>query len=103
MDRFIRRIGEITLSPFPVRMRRILQEKYGDIPGVRIDQTIPGTNSALWPDLYCPDLDGRKVIFDVGGPSKVGDISKYNGMADDLFPLVPKHSGLCDGTARGGS
>jgi hypothetical protein len=36
-----------------------------------------------------PNLGGRRVIFDVGGPSKIGDILKYDGMADDLIPLVP--------------
>ena len=73
-----------------VRMRGKFRAMFGDVPGVRIDQTIPGSGSALRPDLYFPDLGGRSVIFDVGGPSKVRDILKYGGMADDLIPLVPE-------------
>jgi len=72
-----------------VRMRGIFRERFGDVPGVRIDQTIPGTGSNLRPDLYFPDLGGRKVIFDVGSPSKIQDIGKYKGMADEAIPLVP--------------
>jgi len=31
------------------------------------------------------------VIFDVGSPSKIQDIGKYKGMADEIIPLVPSH------------
>lgn len=72
-----------------IRTRSKFREMFGDVPGVRIDQTIPGSGNRLRPDLYFPDIDGRRVIFDVGSRSKIGDILKYEGMADDLIPLVP--------------
>jgi hypothetical protein len=72
-----------------IRMRSKLRDMFGDFPGVRIDQTIPQSGNRLRPDLYLPDIDGRRVIFDVGSPSKINDILKYEGMADDLIPLVP--------------
>ena len=73
-----------------IRMRMIFRQRFGDIPGVRIDQTILGSGSRLRPDLYVPDLGGRKIIFDVGSPSKVTDILKYEGLADDAIPLIPE-------------
>jgi hypothetical protein len=70
-------------------MRGQFRDRYGDVLGVRIDQTIPGSGNALRPDLYFPNLGGRRVIFEVGGPSKVGGLGKYTGMADEVAPLVP--------------
>jgi len=74
-----------------IRTRSLFRDLYtGRVAGVRIDETIPGSGNALRPDLYFPNLDGRRVIFDVGGPSKVGEIEKYSGMADELIPLIPE-------------
>ena len=73
-----------------VRMRGKFREMFGDTPGVRIDQTIPGSGSPLRPDLYFRNLGGSSAIFDVGGPSKVLGISKYQGLANELVPLVPR-------------
>ena len=56
-------------------------------PTMQLDRTLPG--STLRPDAFFPNIGGRSVIFDFGGPSKVGDIMKYSGMADDLIPIVP--------------
>jgi RHS repeat-associated protein len=72
-----------------IRMRGKLREQFGDVPGARIDQTIPGSGNNLRPDLYLPSVGGRRVIFDVGSPSKMLEIGKYKGMADDTIPLVP--------------
>jgi hypothetical protein len=73
-----------------IRTRSKFRDMFGDtVPGVRIDQTIPGSGNSLRPDLFFPNLGGRRVIFDVGSPSKIGGIQKYQGMADDLIPLVP--------------
>jgi hypothetical protein len=72
-----------------VRTRSKFRDMFGDVPGVRIDQTIPGSGNSLRPDLFFPELGGRSVIFDVGSPSKIGDILKYEGMADELIPLIP--------------
>lgn len=71
-----------------VRTRPIFKEMY--VGAVRLNQTVPGAANKLRPDVYFPDLGGRSVIFDVGGPSKIGEISKYRGMADDVIPLVPE-------------
>ncbi len=71
------------------RMNKIFKEMFGDTPGVRIDQTIPGSGNNLRPDLYLPDLDGKEIIFDVGGSSKINDIQKYKDMADEVIPLIP--------------
>jgi hypothetical protein len=73
-----------------IRTRSQFDALFGDVvPGVRIDKTILGSGSRLRPDLYFPDIGGRSVIFDVGGATKIGDIFKYEGMADDLIPLIP--------------
>lgn len=72
-----------------IRTRNIFRQRFGDVPGIRIDQTIPGSGNSLRPDLYFPVLGGRKVIFDVGGWSKINDIHKYSNMADVSIPLVP--------------
>lgn len=74
-----------------VRMRGQFRDTFGStVPGVRIDQTIPGSGNRLRPDLYFPSINNRSVIFDVGSPSKVSDILKYEGMADVLIPLTPE-------------
>ena len=54
---------------------------------MRINQTIPG-GGRLRPDIYFPNLGGERVIFDIGGKSKVKDITKYDGMADLLSPVI---------------
>jgi hypothetical protein len=72
-----------------IRMRSIFRGLFGEVPGIRIDQTIPGSGIRLRPDLYFPDIDGHRVIFDVGSRSKVNAILKYEGLADELIPLVP--------------
>jgi hypothetical protein len=43
----------------------------------------------LRPDIYIPDLQGRSVIFDFGGPSKIDGIGKFLKLADDVIPIVP--------------
>ncbi|NQT12901.1 MAG: hypothetical protein HQ582_09130 [Planctomycetes bacterium] len=73
-----------------VRMRARFRDMYGDVPGIRIDQTIPGSGNSLRPDLYFPNIDSRRVLFDVGSPSKVSDILKYERMADEVIPLIPE-------------
>ena len=73
-----------------IRMRGIFRKRFGDIPDIRIDQTIRGSGNKFRPDLYFPALGGRRVIFDVGSPSKVTGILDYEGMADDLVPLIPR-------------
>jgi hypothetical protein len=65
-------------------METTFRDRY---PNMRLDRTLPG--SKLRPDVYFPDLGGRSAIFDFGGPSKVGGILKYTGMADDLIPIIP--------------
>jgi hypothetical protein len=70
------------------RMNAWFKDQYGNVPGVRIDQQIPGSGMTTRPDLYLPELGGKKVIFDVGGPSKITDILKYEGQADYLFPIT---------------
>lgn len=72
------------------RMNTIFDERFGDIAGVRMDQTILGAGNALRPDLYLPALGGRRVIFEVGGPSKLFGLDKYRGMADEIIPLIPR-------------
>lgn len=57
--------------------------------GVRLDQAVPNSGSALRPDVFFPNLDGKRVIFDFGGPSKIGDIRKFEGLADEIIPIVP--------------
>ena len=72
-------------------MNSAFQNRFGDIiAGVRIDQTIPGSGNALRPDLYLPNLGGKRVIFEVGSPSKVRGLGKYKGMADYVIPIIPK-------------
>jgi hypothetical protein len=61
---------------------------FGNVPGVRIDQQVPGSGMTTRPDLYLPNLGGKKVIFDVGGSSKITGILKYEGQADYLFPIT---------------
>lgn len=71
-------------------MRSIFKDMFGNkVPGIRIDQTIEGSGNALRPDLYFPNLAGKRVIFDVGSASKRDGISKYKEMADLLFALIP--------------
>lgn len=70
------------------RMNAWFKDRFGDVPGVRIDQQIPGSGTSFRPDLYLPNLDGSKVIFDIGGASKIGEINKHKGMADLLFPVT---------------
>jgi hypothetical protein len=65
-----------------IRMRQWLRKKYGKMPGARIDQTVPGSGSKLRPDLYLPDVDGEKVIYEIGGKTKRAD--KYKGLADSI-------------------
>jgi hypothetical protein len=62
-----------------IKMRPWLRKKYGNRPGARIDQTIPGSKSRLRPDLYLPDVDGQSVIYEIGGKTKSS--SKYKGLA----------------------
>ena len=71
-------------------MNRDFQSMFRNVPGAKIDQALPNSNG-LRPDLYLPNVNntGRSAIFDVGGPSKISDINKYNGMADDIIPLIP--------------
>lgn len=71
-----------------VRMRAWFRTRFGTVPGVRIDQTIPGSGNKLRPDLYLPNVEGRSVIFDVGGKSKIKGIGQYSGMADDIIPIT---------------
>ena len=59
------------------------------LPNMQLDQTVAGAGNFLRPDVFIPNIGNRKVIFDFGGPSKLLDISKYKGMADDLFPIIP--------------
>lgn len=68
------------------RMNRWMKGKYGNIPGATFDTTVPGSGK-LRPDAYFPDLDGKSVIFDIGGASKATDILKYNGVADVIIPI----------------
>lgn len=68
------------------RMNSWMKGKYGDIPGATFDLTIPGSGR-LRPDAYFPNLDGKSVIFDIGGTSKATDILKYEGMADIIIPI----------------
>ncbi len=72
-----------------IRTRLQFQDLFGQIPGVRIDETIPNSGSNLRPDLYFPTLDARSVIFDVGSPTKIEDIQKYNNLSDVQIPLIP--------------
>ena len=73
------------------RMNYLL--KKGRIPGAKaftsIDRVIPGVSGKLRPDLYFRSLGGESVIFDFGGPSKIGQMGKYTGMADELIPIIP--------------
>jgi hypothetical protein len=68
-------------------MENTYRSKY---PNMRLDMTVPGSGNSLRPDVYLPNLNNRKTIFDFGGPSKVDNLGKYSGMADDIFPIVPK-------------
>jgi hypothetical protein len=70
------------------RMRRWFRREFGRIPGVRIDQTIPGSGSRLRPDLYFPSIGGGSAIFDVGSAAKAQLIEKYLGMARRLKPIT---------------
>ena len=73
------------------RMNDWMRRTYGrSHPNMRLDRTVPGSGSDLRPDAYFPDIDGRSTIYDIGGPSKLDDIMKYDGMADDLVPVVPE-------------
>jgi RHS repeat-associated protein len=72
------------------RMNQIFEGGFRNIPGVHINETINGFGP-LRPDLYLPNMDGRSVIFDVGSPSKINTIFKYQHMADDVIPLIPAH------------
>ena len=72
-----------------IRMRGLFRERFRGVGGILIDQTVPASGSNLRPDLYFDSLGGRSVIFDVGSPSKIDDILKYEGMADELIPLIP--------------
>jgi len=60
-------------------------------PGLhmRLDRAVPGSGSAVRPDVYMHNVGGRSYIFDFGGPSKVGGMGKYSGMADELVPIIP--------------
>ena len=64
-----------------------MANKYKNISGAVFDRTIPGSGK-LRPDAYFPNLDGKSVIFDIGGKSKIADIQKYEGMADILIPIL---------------
>ena len=63
--------------------------EFGDIPGIRLDRTVPGSGSRLRPDVYIPNFNGRNVIFDFGGPTKIKNINKFDDLADDLIPIIP--------------
>jgi RHS repeat-associated protein len=70
------------------RMSAWMESKFrAQYPAMQLDQALPG--STLRPDVYFPDLGGRSVIFDFGGPSKVEEVLKYSGMAEDVIPIVP--------------
>lgn len=56
--------------------------------GVLLDRTIPGSGSRIRPDIYFDNLGGKRVILDIGGPSKVRDILKYQNLADYVIPLL---------------
>jgi RHS repeat-associated protein len=73
-----------------VRMREFFRERFARTQGIQIDRTVSGETSDLRPDLYFENLGGRSVIFDVGSPSKIDGILKYEGMADELIPLIPE-------------
>jgi len=49
---------------------------------------VPGSGTPLRPDLYFPNLDGRSVIFEVGGPSKIGKLGKHKNLADQVILVV---------------
>ena len=70
-----------------IRTRNIFRSMYRSSPGIHVDKAVSG--SPLRPDLFFSNLNKRKVIFDVGGKSKVEEIKKYTGKADDLIPLIP--------------
>lgn len=71
------------------RMNGLLKQEFGGIEGVRINQAVDGYGN-LRPDIYFPNMEGRSVIFDVGSPSKIESIFKYQHMADDVIPLIPE-------------
>ncbi len=56
---------------------------------VRLDQTVPNSGSNLRPDVFFPSLDNKSVIFDFGGVSKIRAIQKFDGLADEIIPIVP--------------
>ena len=68
------------------KLNAYAQRQFGHIPGIRFDRGIPGSGHRLRPDIYIPNLQGRSIIFDFGGPSKIKGIGKY---ADDLVPIIP--------------
>ena len=73
------------------RINGVLQRRYASeiLEGTeRLDRQVPGAGNRLRPDVFFPNLDGKSVIFDFGGPSKLSGISKYRGMADYLIPLL---------------
>jgi RHS repeat-associated protein len=72
-------------------MHSYFVRRFGNTKGARMDQALPGSkDTSLRPDLYLPNVGGKSVIFDVGGPSKKADIEKYRGMADHLIPIIPE-------------
>ncbi|MGJ8660276.1 MAG: hypothetical protein ACSHWV_10525 [Cellulophaga fucicola] len=70
------------------RMNKWMKGKYEDLfPGSSFDKTIPGSGK-MRSDAYFPDLDGQSAIFDIGGSTKAADISKYDGLADIVEPII---------------
>ena len=70
------------------KMNAWMKKKYKNmIPEPSFDKTIPGSGR-MRPDAYFPDLDGQSAIFDIGGSTKAADISKYDGLADIVEPII---------------
>ena len=52
------------------------------------DNAIPRISNGLRPDAYFYSVQGKSVLLDIGGSSKVTGITKYSGMADYIFALL---------------
>lgn len=70
-------------------MKQYFRKAYGKVPGALVDEAIKGSGG-LRPDLFLPNVNGLRVVFDVGGYGKAKQIVKYQPFADLVIAVIWK-------------